>query len=67
MVDGDKKLPPPFPQGFTKASETINGRAAMVGFVLAIVTEVITGEGIFGQVSAMLRDLQGIDVFSKFN
>lgn len=67
MAKNDKKLPFPFPQGFTESSEILNGRAAMMGFVLAVVTEVITGEGVIGQVSAMVKDLEGINVFSKFN
>lgn len=55
MVKDNKKLPPPFPQGFTDVSETINGRAAMIGFLLAVVTEAMTGEGIVGQVSALFN------------
>lgn len=43
----------PIPQGFTPFSEVLNGRAAMLGFVLAIVTEAITGKGIVGQVAAL--------------
>lgn len=41
------------PQGFTAFSEMLNGRAAMLGIVLAIVTEAITGKGIVGQVAAL--------------
>lgn len=41
------------PQGFTAFSEQLNGRAAMIGFVLALATEAITGKGIIGQVSAL--------------
>ena len=35
--------------GFTEYAERLNGRLAMLGFVLAIATEVLTGEGILGQ------------------
>lgn len=41
------------PQGFTSFSEQLNGRAAMFGFVLAVVTEAITGKGILGQLAAL--------------
>ncbi|MEN9208151.1 MAG: chlorophyll a/b-binding protein [Gloeomargarita sp. GMQP_bins_120] len=32
--------------GFNTYSERLNGRAAMVGFVLAILIELITGKGV---------------------
>ncbi|CAN8070181.1 unnamed protein product [Agarophyton chilense] len=48
MADKEK-----IPQGFTGFSEALNGRAAMVGFVLAVVTEAITGKGIIGQLQAL--------------
>lgn len=44
---------PPIPQGWTGFAEQLNGRAAMVGFALAIVTEAITGKGVVGQVGAL--------------
>ncbi|MCS6813259.1 MAG: chlorophyll a/b-binding protein [Cyanobacteria bacterium] len=34
--------------GFTKRAETLNGRLAMIGFVSAILLEVITGHGVLG-------------------
>ncbi|MGF1604507.1 MAG: chlorophyll a/b-binding protein [Thermosynechococcaceae cyanobacterium] len=40
--------------GFTKFSEAWNGRLAMIGFSLAVVTEILTGQGIIGQVQALL-------------
>lgn len=43
------------PQGFTAFSEQLNGRAAMMGFALAIVTEAITGKGIIGQVGSIFE------------
>lgn len=43
------------PQGFTSFSEMLNGRAAMLGFTLAIVTELITGKGILGQVGSIFE------------
>jgi hypothetical protein len=39
--------------GFTPFAELINGRVAMVGFTLAVVTELITGQSILGQLSAL--------------
>lgn len=35
--------------GFSAFSETWNGRLAMIGFTLAILTEALTGKGIIGQ------------------
>eukprot|EP00276_Gloeochaete_wittrockiana_P013767 CAMPEP_0184331202 /NCGR_PEP_ID=MMETSP1089-20130417/517_1 /TAXON_ID=38269 ORGANISM="Gloeochaete wittrockiana, Strain SAG46.84" /NCGR_SAMPLE_ID=MMETSP1089 /ASSEMBLY_ACC=CAM_ASM_000445 /LENGTH=191 /DNA_ID=CAMNT_0026653965 /DNA_START=326 /DNA_END=901 /DNA_ORIENTATION=+ len=35
--------------GFGKNAEQFNGRAAMIGFALGMLTEVLTGKGIFGQ------------------
>ncbi len=35
--------------------ECLNGRAAMVGFVAAVIGELITGEGITGQLAGMVR------------
>lgn len=47
--DNNKQIP----QGFTAFSEQLNGRAAMIGFALAVATEALTGKGIVGQVSAL--------------
>ncbi len=47
--DENKKIP----QGFTTFSEQLNGRAAMMGFILALVTEAITGKGIIGQIASI--------------
>ena len=41
------------PQGFTFFSEQLNGRAAMVGFTLALLTEALTGKGIVGQLASI--------------
>ncbi|CAN8065563.1 unnamed protein product [Agarophyton chilense] len=49
MMSDKEKIP----QGFTAFSEVLNGRAAMLGFVLAVVTEAITGKGIVGQIAAL--------------
>ncbi|MDJ0799602.1 MAG: chlorophyll a/b-binding protein [Calothrix sp. MO_167.B12] len=35
--------------GFTKFAETWNGRLAMLGFVIAIATELVTGQSILSQ------------------
>lgn len=57
MDDIEKKATvpslPKIPQGFTAFSEELNGRAAMIGFVLGLTTEVITGKGIIGQVASI--------------
>ncbi|WP_088240773.1 chlorophyll a/b-binding protein [Calothrix rhizosoleniae] len=39
--------------GFTKFAETWNGRLAMLGFVIAIATEVLTGESVLAQLGLM--------------
>lgn len=38
--------------GFSTFSETWNGRLAMIGFTLAVITEALTGKGIIGQIVA---------------
>lgn len=40
--------------GFSPTAEAWNGRLAMVGIVLAVVTELLTGESILGQLGAFL-------------
>jgi hypothetical protein len=32
--------------GFTTSAENLNGRAAMIGFVAALATELLTGQGV---------------------
>jgi Chlorophyll A-B binding protein len=32
--------------GFTPSAENLNGRLAMIGFVAAVVTELVTGQGV---------------------
>ncbi len=39
--------------GFTEFAETWNGRLAMIGFVGAIVTELVSGKGILAQIGLM--------------
>ena len=39
--------------GFTKFAENWNGRLAMLGFVIAIATEFLTGQGILSQLGLM--------------
>ncbi|ESA36504.1 cab elip hlip family protein [Leptolyngbya sp. Heron Island J] len=47
MENQDTKL------GFTQASETWNGRLAMLGFIIGIATELLTGQGILSQLGLM--------------
>ncbi|MGJ3254670.1 MAG: chlorophyll a/b-binding protein [Elainellaceae cyanobacterium] len=39
--------------GFTKFAENWNGRLAMLGFVIGIATEYLTGQGILSQLGIM--------------
>lgn len=39
--------------GFTRFAELWNGRLAMIGFLSAILLELITGQGILGQFGIM--------------
>lgn len=39
--------------GFTEYAETWNGRLAMIGFVAALVNELISGKGILAQIGLM--------------
>ncbi len=39
--------------------ERLNGRAAMLGFVAALIGEQLTGQGVLGQLALMLRWLLG--------
>ncbi len=39
--------------GFTQFAETWNGRLAMLGFVIGIATELLTGQGILSQLGLM--------------
>jgi Chlorophyll A-B binding protein len=32
--------------GFTPSAENLNGRLAMIGFVAAVITELVTGQGV---------------------
>ena len=36
--------------GFTAVAETWNGRLAMLGFVIGLATELLTGQGILSQI-----------------
>ena len=47
--------PPKIPQWFTAFYEQLNGRAAMMGLCLGLVTEMITGRGIVGQVGLIFE------------
>ena len=48
------QAPQPEPKmGFTRFSELWNGRLAMIGFVSAILVEMVTGQGILGQLGIM--------------
>jgi hypothetical protein len=39
--------------GFVSFAETWNGRLAMLGFVIGIATELLTGQGILSQIGLM--------------
>jgi hypothetical protein len=39
--------------GFTSVAENWNGRLAMLGFVIGIATELMTGKGILSQLGIM--------------
>jgi Chlorophyll A-B binding protein len=39
--------------GFTQFAETWNGRLAMLGFVIGLATELLTGQGILTQIGLM--------------
>ncbi|MEM7773050.1 MAG: high light inducible protein [Cyanobacteria bacterium P01_E01_bin.6] len=39
--------------GFTKFAENWNGRLAMLGFVVGLATEYLTGQGILSQLGIM--------------
>ncbi|MGK7915784.1 MAG: chlorophyll a/b-binding protein [Prochloraceae cyanobacterium] len=39
--------------GFTQFAETWNGRLAMLGFVIGLATELLTGQGILSQLGLM--------------
>ena len=40
--------------GFTEQAERWNGRLAMLGFVLALATELLTGHGVIQQLRGLL-------------
>ncbi len=39
--------------GFTRFAENWNGRLAMLGFVIGVATEYLTGQGILSQLGIM--------------
>jgi hypothetical protein len=39
--------------GFTQFAENWNGRLAMLGFVIGLATEFLTGQGILSQIGLM--------------
>lgn len=39
--------------GFTEFAETWNGRLAMLGFLIGLATELLTGQGILSQLGLM--------------
>jgi hypothetical protein len=39
--------------GFSQFAETWNGRLAMLGFVIGVATELLTGQGILSQLGLM--------------
>jgi hypothetical protein len=51
--------PRPWNQSALAGVELLNGRVAMLGFLAAISGELLTGQGIVGQLGLMLRWLLG--------
>lgn len=45
------------PQGFTPYAEKVNGRLAQLGFVIGLVTEILTGKGMAQQMLIMFSPL----------
>ena len=45
----------PWNQSALTSVERLNGRAAMLGFLAAVLGEWLTGEGVVGQLSGVLR------------
>lgn len=39
--------------GFTQFAENWNGRVAMMGFIIAVATEYLTGQGILSQLGIL--------------
>lgn len=39
--------------GFTQFAEVWNGRLAMLGFIIGVATEYLTGQGILSQIGLM--------------
>lgn len=39
--------------GFSQFAEVWNGRLAMLGFIIAVATEFLTGQGILSQIGLM--------------
>ncbi|MBT9317123.1 high light inducible protein [Leptothoe spongobia TAU-MAC 1115] len=39
--------------GFTQIAENWNGRLAMLGFIIGLATELMTGQGILSQIGIM--------------
>lgn len=45
------------PQGFTPYAEKVNGRLAQMGFMIGLITEIITGKGMAEQMLIMFSPL----------
>ena len=43
--------------GFVAFAETWNGRLAMLGFLIGVATEFLTGQGILSQIGLMQSDI----------
>jgi hypothetical protein len=70
VFDGESPYTGRIYGGFTEAAETLNGRAAMLGFVALFLLELITGRGLIGllglsyDAGAPLAEMPGTDLFS---
>ncbi|NJL02458.1 MAG: hypothetical protein HC838_13020 [Spirulinaceae cyanobacterium RM2_2_10] len=53
------KLPEP-PLAFNDYAERLNGRAAMIGFVLALLSEALSGQGVLGWLGLRSSQISGL-------
>jgi hypothetical protein len=54
LTTADTAMPTRPSWGWTSTAELWNGRLAMLGFVIAIATELLTGQGVMQQLRALM-------------